>query len=108
MWDIIWYTENEGTSPVQEYMLRLDPVIQTKFVASTTLVKRSSITGQSVAEYLERQLWEIREERDIHRLIFSYLAGQRIVLLHGFLQQNRQVTPLSEIEEALRRLNQWE
>lgn len=98
MWNIHWYPE------AQEFLANLDPVIKIRFVARIGTVKDSAITEQTEAEYLERHLWECREERDTYRLIFSYVVGKRIVLLHGFHSQNRQATPLSEVEVAVQRL----
>lgn len=103
MWDVRWYEENE-TSPAQEFVRNLDPEIQTRFAGRMDAVKNSTITEQTEAEYLERHLWECREERDTYRLIFSYVVGKRIVLLHSFHAQNRQVTPVTEIDIALQRL----
>lgn len=98
LWNIHWYPE------AQDFLENLDPVIKIRFVARIGSVKESTITEQTEAEYLERHLWECREERDTYRLIFSYTVGKRIVLLHGFHSQNRQATPLTEIEIAAQRL----
>lgn len=103
MWDVHWYTENKR-SPAQEFLLSLDRVIQVRFAAQIDIVKNRTITEQAEAEYLERHLWECREERDTCRLIFSYVIGKRIVLLHGFHSQDRQATPPTEIDIAWQRL----
>jgi phage-related protein len=107
LWHVVWHTENDGTNPVQEFLSSLGPEILTSFVASIDVVSSSSITGQTAAEYLERQLWELRQEKDTCRLIFSYAVGRHVVLLHGFRQQNRRATAPSEIELALQRLKNF-
>ena len=58
---------------------------------------------------IEGKLWELRchGPTQQHRLIYVALAGQRLLLLHGFTKKTAQ-TPRREIQLAVERLADWE
>jgi phage-related protein len=56
-------------------------------------------------KHLEGKIWVLRRESDtnIYRLLYAFLSGRRILVLHGF-QRKTQKTPRREIELAEKRL----
>jgi len=109
LWTIVFYTEDDGSSPVQEFLMSLDIKTQARFVWSIEQLRiRNVMAREPLVRHLEGKLWELREESstNIYRLIYFFFSGQHIVFLHGF-QKKTQKTPRHEIEIALQRLNSF-
>jgi phage-related protein len=109
LWTIVFYTEDDGSSPVQEFLISLDIKTQARFVWSIEQLRvRNVMAREPLVRHLEGKLWELREESgtNIYRLIYFFFSGQRIVFLHSF-QKKTQKTPRHEIEIALQRLNDF-
>ena len=109
VWTIVFYTEDSGTSPVQDFLKNLDTKTQARFAwAIQQLCERNVKAREPLVRHLEGKLWELRIESstNIYRLIYFFFSGQRIVFLHGF-QKKTQKTPRNEIEIALRRLDNF-
>ncbi len=109
MWTIVFYTEEDGTSPVREFLQRLDTKTQVRFAWSIEQLRvRNVMAREPLVRHLEDKLWELREESNtnIYRLIYFFFSGQRIVFLHGF-HKKTQKAPRREIEIALQRLDSF-
>ncbi len=109
MWTVVFYTEEDGTSPVREFLQRLDTKTQVRFAWSIEQLRvRNVMAREPLVRHLEDKLWELREESNtnIYRLIYFFFSGQRIVFLHGF-QKKTQKAPRREIEIALQRLDSF-
>jgi len=109
MWTVVFYTEDDGTSPVQEFLRSLDTKTQVRFVWSIEQLRvRNVMAREPLVRHLEDKLWELREESstNIYRLIYFFFSGQHIVFLHGF-QKKTQKTPRREIEIASKRLDNF-
>ncbi len=109
MWTVVFYTEDDGTSPVQEFLRSLDTKTQVRFVWSIEQLRvRNVMAREPLVRHLEDKLWELREESstNIYRLIYFFFSGQHIVSLHGF-QKKTQKTPRREIEIASKRLDNF-
>jgi len=109
LWTIVFYTEDDDSSPVQEFLMSLDIKTQARFVWSIEQLRvRNVMAREPLVRHLEGNLWELREESstNIYRLIYFFFSGQRIVFLHGF-QKKTQKTPRHEIEIALRCLDNF-
>jgi len=109
LWTIVFYTEDDDSSPVQEFLMSLDIKTQARFVWSIEQLRvRNVMAREPLVRHLEGKLWELREESstNIYRLIYFFFSGQRIVFLHGF-QKKTQKTPRHEIEIALRCLDNF-
>lgn len=105
-WSIVFYEEPDGSSPVQEFLERLDARTQARFIWSLEQLRLRNVQArQPLVRHLEGQLWELREESqtNIYRILYCFFTGRTIVLLHGF-QKKTQKTPRREIETALKRL----
>ncbi len=109
MWTVVFYTEENGASPVREFLQRLDTKTQVRFAWSIEQLRvRNVMAREPLVCHLEGKLWELREESNtnIYRLIYFFFSGQRIVFLHGF-QKKTQKAPRREIEIALLRLDSF-
>ena len=104
-----FYTEEDGTSPVREFLQSLDTKTQVRFAWSIEQLRvRNVMAREPLVRHLEDKLWELREESNtnIYRLIYFFFSGQRIIFLHGF-QKKTQKAPRREIEIALQRLDSF-
>jgi phage-related protein len=108
-WSIVFYLDDDGTSPVEAFLVSLDAKTQRRFRWSIEQLRvRNLQAREPLVRHLEGKLWELREESqtNIYRLLYFFYTGRQIVLLHGF-QKKTQKTPRREIEIAQRRLDHF-
>ncbi|MDO8670767.1 MAG: type II toxin-antitoxin system RelE/ParE family toxin [Dehalococcoidia bacterium] len=106
---MVFYVEDDGTSPVEEFLTSLDAKTQRRFRWSLLQLWIRNVTAREpLARHLEGKLWELREESstNIYRVIYFFFAGRQIVLLHGF-QKKTQKTPRQEIDVAGKRMERF-
>ncbi|MCC7352151.1 MAG: type II toxin-antitoxin system RelE/ParE family toxin [Anaerolineae bacterium] len=104
-WTTEFYLEDDGTSPVAEFLDSLDLKTRARFRWSMEQLRLRHIQAREpLARHLEGDLWELREESmtNIYRVFYFFFTGRRIVFLHGF-QKKTQKTPHRELEVARRR-----
>lgn len=104
-WTNEFYLEDDGTSPVEEFLDSLDLKTRARFCWSMEQLRLRNVQAQEpLVRHLEGELWELREESrtNIYRIIYFFFTGRRIVFLHGF-QKKTQKTPRQELEVARRR-----
>ena len=109
VWSVVFYTEDNGTCPVREFLVSLDAKTQVRFAWSIEQLRLRNVAAREpLVRHLDGKLWELREESstNIYRLIYFFFSGQRIVFLHGF-QKKTEKTPRREIEVALQRLDSF-
>jgi len=107
-WSIVFYVDEQGHSPVREFLEGLDTKTQARFNWSLEQLRVRNVQAREpLARHLEGKLWELREESstNIYRLLYFFFSGRRIVFVHGF-QKKTQKTPRREIETAQARLEQ--
>jgi len=105
-WGIVFYVTRGGEEPVREFLEGLDLRTQARFAWSIEQLRiRNTQAREPLVRHLEEKLWELRRESrtNIYRLFYSFLAGRRILFVHGF-QKKTQRTPRREIEIAQARL----
>jgi phage-related protein len=105
-WSIVFYTTAEGDSPVAAFLNGLDQKTRARFLWSIEQLRVRNVQAREpLVKHLEGKLWELRRESDtnIYRLLYSLVAGRRILFLHGF-QKKTQKTPRGEIDLAQQRL----
>jgi phage-related protein len=108
-WSIVFYLEDNGDSPVEEFLSGLDANAQARFDWSLDQLRvRNVHTREPLVKHISGKLWELREESrtNIYRVLYVFYTGRKIVLLHGF-QKKTQKTPAKEIAVALRRLQHF-
>jgi phage-related protein len=106
-WTVVFFTEENGKSPVREFLASLDAKTQARFIASIELLKQRNVHAREpLVRHLEGKIWELREESstNTYRLLYFFFTGRRIVFVHGF-QKKTQKTPPREIDLAIRRMN---
>lgn len=106
-WSIVFYIEEEGGSPVRDFLDSLDAKTQARFLWSIEQLRVRNVQAREpLVRHLEGKIWELREESstNIFRLLYFFFVGRRIVFLHGF-QKKTQKTPHREIETALKRMH---
>ncbi len=108
-WTIIFYIDEHGHSPVEEFLRQLDSKTRNRFAWSIEQLRVRNVRAREpLVRHLTGKLWELREESrtNIYRLLYFFFIGKRIVLLHGF-QKKTEKTPTSEIEIALKRMDSF-
>jgi phage-related protein len=105
-WSLVFYTDEQGHSPVEEFLAGLDPKTQRRFRWSMEQLRVRNLQARPpLVRHLEGKLWELREESrtNIYRLIYFFFTGRQIVFLHGFPKKT-QATPRREMALATQRL----
>lgn len=108
-WFVVFYVDERGLSPIQEFLQSLDLKTQARFMWSIEQLRVRNVRAQEpLVRHLEGKLWELREESstNIYRLLYFFFSGRRIVFVHGF-QKKTQKTPRHEIEIALNRIDSF-
>ncbi len=111
MYKIIFYTDKNNVSKVQEYLQELadkrhnNKDCKIKFNKITAylnlLSEKGLMLGEPYIKHLEGNIWELRPLRD--RILFAYLYNNNFILLHCFIKKT-QKSPLREFEKAKKNL----
>ncbi|MCD7805121.1 MAG: type II toxin-antitoxin system RelE/ParE family toxin [Oscillospiraceae bacterium] len=88
MYEIYFYKDRNGKSPVKDYI--------------KSLSEYGISLGEPYIKHLDDEIWELRPIRD--RILFASWDGNSFVLLHHFVKKT-QKTPAREIEQAKRNLS---
>ena len=108
-WAIEYYVDDDGTAPVREFIVSLDPKTRVRLQWSLDQLQARNIMARApLAKHLDGKLWELRVESrtNIYRVLYFMHTGRRIVLLHAF-QKKAQKTPAGEIALANKRMNRF-
>ncbi|MBR1647449.1 MAG: type II toxin-antitoxin system RelE/ParE family toxin [Selenomonadaceae bacterium] len=105
MYEIVFYEDRKGNSPVRDYTNKLalgnDKNSRIKFRQIKRhiqfLTNCGTRIGEPVVKHVRGEIWELRPLRD--RILFAAWVGDSFVLLHQFLKDT-QKTPVAEIEKA--------
>lgn len=109
MYEIVFYEDKNGNSPVYDFMQELskraDKDSRVNLNKINDYIQVLSEYGKSAGEpyikHLEGDIWEIRPIRN--RVLFASWSGEGFILLHHF-QKKTQKTPQREIDQAKRNL----
>lgn len=108
-WSVVFFVEDNGRRPVNEFLEGLDDMAQGRFVDSIERLRfRNVLAQEPLVRHLEGKLWELREEagNNAYRIVYFFFTGRQIVLVHGFQKKTRR-TPRGEIELAERRMQRF-
>ena len=86
-WFIEYYVEDSGRVPVREFLAQVDQKTYTRFQWSLEQLRVRNVQAQEpLVRHIEGKVWELREESstNIYRILYSFVSGRRIVLLHCF------------------------
>lgn len=112
MYQVYFYKDKNGKSPVQEYIQELasrqDKDSRIKLNKIRDYIKMLSTmgtrAGKPYIEHLEGDIWELRPLKD--RILFAAWDGEGFVLLHHFVKKTRK-TPPGEIIHAKQNLTDY-
>jgi len=123
MYQIVFYTDENGRSEVYEYIEKLrnkkdnkDAKIKINKITAyiNQLSKKGLALGEPYIKRIDNNIWELRPLRD--RILFAYCGNNRFMLLNVFMKATNK-TPSREKEKAKRLLedykkrsleNEWE
>ena len=108
-WSIVFYTTEQGDSPVKEFLESLDLKTQVRFDWAMKLLREQNTRAhEPLVKHIEGKLWELRRASNgnIYRVMYFFFNGRRIVFVHGF-QKKTQKTPRREIETAEKRMGEF-
>ena len=108
-WSIVFYTNEQGESPVETFLDGLDLKTQARFTWSINLLKEQNVHAtEPLVKHIGGKLWELRRDSsgNIYRVMYFFFTGKRIVFVHGF-QKKTQKTPIREIEIAEKNMNDF-
>jgi phage-related protein len=108
-WEIVYYTNEQGETPVEDFLQILDLKTQARFDWSIERLRRMNVQAREpLVKKIEGKIWELRRASggNIYRVMYFFYTGQRIVFLHGF-QKKTQKTPRGEIEIATKRMEDF-
>ncbi len=106
--EIIFYKDEKGKSPVEEFILKLgksNRILTAKTRQSIQKLRNKAYHKEPLSKHLEAGLWELRIKSgtDILRTIYTFSKGRISILLHIFIKK-QQKTPVKELEIARKRL----
>ncbi len=102
MWQIHFYEDHRGKSPVLDFINGLSPMDRARVNNGLRLLEEFGIDlGMPHARRIEGRLWELRPGGN--RLFYFLYTERSFVILHGFRKQSMK-TPEKEIATALRRM----
>ena len=107
-WSVIFYVDDQGHSPVEDFLDHLDQKSRVRFDWSIEQLRIRNVAARDpLVRQVGGRIWELRRESNtnIFRLCYFFFSGRRIVFLHGF-QKKTPKTPRQEIavaEEAVAR-----
>lgn len=107
---VIFYKDDKGNSPVEEFLVGLSGTNEVLFNQATKAIekiKNRAYHKEPLSKYLEPGLWELRAVAgtDILRIIYTFEKGQIIILLHIFIKKQQKI-PIGELEIARKRLKE--
>jgi phage-related protein len=108
-WSTEFYSTEDGTSPVREFLEGLDDKTQARFIWSIEQLRIKNVNAREpLVKHLDGKLWELRRGSDgnIFRVIYFFFTGRKIVFLHGF-QKKADKTPRQEIDIAQKRMDEY-
>lgn len=110
--NVIFYTDKDGRSEIQEYLISLlqcndkdSRIKSNKIIAYINMLKKYGLQiSQPYIKHLNDEIWELRPLRD--RILFAYYENNTFILLSIFVKQTPK-TPKKEIKKAEKLLNDF-
>ena len=110
MYDIYFYDDKDGNSPIIDYIEELSKKTDKNSRINynkindyiQVLSEHGKAAGEPYIKHLDGDIWEIRPIRA--RILFASWIDNGFILLHHFQFKKTQKTPKREIEQAKRNL----
>jgi phage-related protein len=77
-WSIVFYLDDDGTSPVEEFLRGLDATTQRRFRWSIEQLRVRNVRAREpLVRHLDGKIWELREESqtNIYRIALLLFHG---------------------------------
>jgi phage-related protein len=100
--EILFYSKADGTKPVKEFILLLQPKMRAKILRIINMLESNGTKlREPYSKHLDDGIFEIRAQvgSDITRILYFFVVGKKIILTHGFIKKT-QKAPASEINRA--------
>lgn len=114
MYNVIFYQDDRGRSPVKEWLDELEKkakrskqdwqVYKKVLLYIQMIEEMGTRAGYPYTKSIGDGIWELRPKG--HRVFLFVWDGDNIVLLHPF-KKKTQKTPRAEIERAKKEMNDW-
>ena len=114
MYDVIFYSNDQGSAPIAEYINELrkqshvnkDARINlNKIVAYIDLLsEKGTRIGEPVTKHIGGDIWELKPLDN--RILFAYYKDDQFLLLHHFIKKTNK-TPQREIIQAKQNLKDY-
>lgn len=105
LFDVIFYSDEDGDKPVREFIKSLDVKLRAKVVSDLhRLEMLGSDAREPLSKYVGNHIFELRTilGNNIVRILYFFDANKIIVATNGFVKK-QQKTPRSEILVAMQR-----
>lgn len=102
MFVVEYYQKDDGTYPVEEFILSLDNKMKAKVLWTISLLEEYGTKLRlPYSEHLEDDIFELRikQSSDITRVLYFFYKDKRIILTNGFVKKS-QKTPPGELKLA--------
>ena len=109
MFEIEFYSTEDGKEPVTEFIDSLDDKMAAKLVGfMEVLEEKGTELRMPYSEHLEDGIFELRckQGRNITRALYFFYIGKKIIVTNGFVKKT-QKTPPNEIKLAKTRRADW-
>ena len=100
-----YFALEDGTYPVEEFILAQDLKMQAKIFRTIMLLEQfGNQLREPYSKHLRDGIFELRTKQgtNITRVLYFFMIGQKIILTNGFIKKGNE-TPQGEIEIALAR-----
>lgn len=107
-WEVTFYTNPDGDTPVQDFLFSLSDKEQSKFFAYLQLlIERGNTLPSQYAKHLDGDLWELRPEfgGTEFRYFYFTMVGQLIVFVHAVKKKSQKTKP-RDLALARRRIEE--
>jgi phage-related protein len=105
-----FYETNSGRCPIRDFLDKLkesDPEDFAAVLAGLAKLRNREYHRPPLSKSVGDDLFELRHVGKLNtRLLYFFMKGRRIFLLHGFRKKTRAL-PLRERQVALRRKRDW-
>lgn len=114
MYEILFYEDANGYSPIEEFIKEIDSeaikskqakvLLKQVIYQINILEKLGTRAGKNFTRFIGNDIWELRPGK--RRILFFIWKNNEIVLLHAFYKKTNK-TPKKEIERAIVEMNDW-
>lgn len=102
--EIIFYSKEDGTEPVKDFLDSLDVKMRAKMVRTILMLQNNGYElREPYSKSLSEGIMELRSKvgTDIARILYFFVVGRKVILTNGFIKKSNK-TPKEEIERAKR------